>query len=205
MKSIIKIFLSVIIFISFFSETQAQAQKRKEPKKTVFTVNAGISLAGSLIRASDLSTDAAYSSNVFPVVQISADYYFAPKISVGAAGSYQLMIINYTDYGTTNYSFTAKIQRTNVGIRGLFHYVNKKHIDLYSGIRFGITNWNLELTEDIPDYEPFEYIPLKNGTLFSAQLVAFGVRTYFTPFLGINIELAVGAPHFLSAGLNLRF
>ena len=201
MNYIFKTILSAVILFSAISGTIAQDSKEH---KLVFTANAGLSLAGTFISVTDLVSDESYSTNVLPAGQLSADYYIIPIVSVGLAGSYQRMAMNYTDYGTENYNFSAVIGRTNIGIRGLYHYINKKHINMYSGIRFGMTNWNLQLSEDIPEFDPFEYVNFTNGTLASTQIVAFGIRAYFVDYLGVNVEFAIGAPHYVSAGINVR-
>ncbi|MCD4793750.1 MAG: hypothetical protein K8R54_10975 [Bacteroidales bacterium] len=40
---------------------------------------------------------------------------------------------------------------------------------------------------------------------FSPQLIAFGIRGYFTDNIGAHIEFAIGSPYFLAGGINFRF
>jgi len=48
-------------------------------------------------------------------------------------------------------------------------------------------------------------LPASFANGFSFQLVAFGMRGYFTDNFGANVELGIGSPHFISMGLNYRF
>jgi len=195
--------LSLIVIVILSLSINLQAQEKSEHKISI-TGNVGLSLVGSLIDVSDLDAAAEYSTKVLPAAQLSADYFVTNWLSMGVAGSYQFMQINYTDYGDNNVDFSTNINRINVAFRPLFHYVNKGRVDMYSGLRLGLTNWGINTTETVENYEATDYISFNSGTLFAPQLVAFGIRGYFTDFIGANIEFAIGAPHYISGGITLR-
>lgn len=124
---------------------------------------------------------------------------------VGAAVSYQVMGYEYTDYGSNNEDFKTTIYRSNFAIRGLFHYGNNDMLDMYSGVRFGMTNWTFKTDYDGADYDVEQDVSFSNGTLGAPQLILFGIRGYFYENWGANLEFAIGSPHYLSIGFNYRF
>lgn len=200
MKNTVSAFLGLILALNF----SLQAQEHSQHKVSI-TGNVGISLVGSLIDLSDLDVEARYTTKVLPAGQLGADFFVTHWLSMGIAGSYQYMQINYTDYGENNIDFSTNIDRINVAFRPLFHYLNKGNINMYSGLRLGMTYWDISTTETVENYEPADYLSFSSGALFAPQLVAFGIRGYFTDFLGANLEFAVGAPHYVSGGISLRF
>jgi hypothetical protein len=199
MKKSLSIFFIILLGLSLNMHAQTETEY-----KISITANVGLSLVGSLIDVSDLDATADYSTKVLPAGQISADYFVTNWLSMGVAGSYQFMQINYTNYGDNNVDFSTNIDRINVAFRPLFHYVNKGRVDMYSGLRLGLTNWGINTTETVQNYEPTDYISFNSGTVFAPQLVAFGIRGYFTDFIGANVEFAIGAPHYISGGISLR-
>jgi hypothetical protein len=72
---------------------------------------------------------------------------------------------------------------------------------MYSGLRIGYTNWNFSTTTTDPNFDGAESF---NGGKPAFQVILFGIRGYITENIGLNTELAVGGPHFFSAGLNVR-
>lgn len=114
------------------------------------------------------------------------------------------------DYGlTSNFSiglaYSKDDYRSIYSSRALVHFFprpNRKHIlDPYAGARIGLTNKTV-----IPAflYDPTPDVS-REGRYFSAQAV-IGVREYFCyNALGINAELALGAPYSISIGINYNF
>lgn len=136
-----------------------------------------------------------------PAVQLTYDYALTNRLSLGGGVSYQSFKLAYSDYGEAKESFDVRLSRFNLGVRGLIHYGNSTTMDLYSGLRIGLSNWSLDVGTDNPNFDP----PKAQGPAFAPQLILFGIRGYFTENLGIGGELAVGAPHVVSFGLNYRF
>jgi hypothetical protein len=120
------------------------------------------------------------------------------------------------------------IPRTTFATRLLFHYGNKGRIDCYTGFRLGVGLWSPKLNIDVDQATfdriinelveqsgvPRDQLPssieskLKTraiGILPQAQFIPFGIRGYVTENIGINGELAIGSPYYLSIGANYRF
>jgi hypothetical protein len=195
--------LSVVIFAISLA---LHGFSQNEDYKSTICVNAGFSLVGSLLNASNTLNSAATEdpkSTSIPALQVTYDYGVANWFSMGAAFSYQMMKSDVTGYDqSTTYKYTDKINRMNVAVRMLFHYANANKVDLYSGVRLGLTNWSFSTDNNDDTYNVGDYWDLKNN--FAPQLVLFGIRGYFTDHLGLNSELCVGAPHFFSVGLSYR-
>jgi len=194
--------LSILFITLLFSSSVIFAQN--DDHKLVFSANAGFSLVGGLIGGSSIDSDDNYSSYSIPAFQVNADYGIAKFFSAGVGVSYQMMGIDYTNYGVNSDNFSTDITRLNIGVRALFHYANSGRLDMYSGVRLGTTIWGVSVEGDIEGYDFNDYILFDNGTNFATQFILFGFRGYFTENLGANFEIGIGAPHFLSAGLTYR-
>lgn len=201
--------INTIILATVFLVISAMAGNAQNEKQTnsdyrsAFTVNAGFSLVGSLLAGNNSDSD--FETFAIPAIQVTYDYNIVEWLSLGVAGSYQLMGMEYTDYGSQNEDFKTTISRTNFAVRGLFHYGNSDVLDMYSGVRFGMTHWSFETEYDGEDYDVEDDVTFTKGFGAAPQLVLFGIRGYFTDNLGANIEFAVGSPHYLSLGMNYRF
>jgi len=209
MKKITIILLAILVFS--FSSANIYAQ---DYKHTV-TAGAGISLVGTVLKAvvvsaTDNSTTSASMKNSgyssIPALQVSYGYMVSKRISVGAAFSHQFFNIDDDISGEF-----VHVKRTNFAVRGLIHYGGGSKIDMYSGVRLGMTNWNTDLKFNAPDDDPtvtqFNDVISErlSGMKFAPQLIAFGIRGYFTDNIGAFAELAFGPPSYLSAGVNFRF
>ncbi|MCO6489750.1 MAG: outer membrane beta-barrel protein [Phaeodactylibacter sp.] len=167
--------------------------------QSVIGIQTGFSLAGALFNLSEI--DANIDASAPPAVQFTYDYALTDRLSLGGGVSYQRFKLAYSDYGEMNETFDVRLSRFNLAVRGLFHYGNSEAVDMYSGLRVGLSNWSLDVGTDDPNFDP----PKASGPAFAPQLVLFGIRGYLAENLAIGGELAAGAPHVLSLGLNYRF
>ena len=195
-----------LLFI--FATFQIFAQN--QDYRSTLSLNAGFSAVGSLISiADDFSSDT--KSYAVPAIQLTYDKGFQKWFSIGLATSYQTMGIEYKGYEymqdgeVVTEDFKTNISRLNIAVRPLFHYGNINRFDMYSGLRVGVTNWSINTKSNDPNYDPENDVSFGNGLNFSAQVILYGLRAYFTENLGANFELALGSPHFASFGLNYRW
>lgn len=187
------------IIIAFAALLLTSTSVFAQDYKSTVTADAGFSLVGSVIRiVVNVDTIGGYSS--IPVMQLSYDYMITDFLSAGAAGSYQ-------QYKFSDNTGKIVLKRMNFALRALFHYGKSDKLDMYSGIRLGMTNWGFSYDVDSgdPTLAALEGSDSLTGIHFSPQLVAFGIRGYFTDNIGANIEFAVGAPYFMMGGINYRF
>jgi hypothetical protein len=208
MKRILGILIVLVLFVNI-------STAQNEEYKSTVCVNAGFSMASFFIKLRNAVADFGKpKSTSYPALQVTYDYGLAKWLSMGVAGSYQMMevssftyindslLFNYSGPSNDNVSYKDDLTRLNVAVRALFHYSNSDKIDLYSGIRFGMTNWKSTTNNSNKDYDALDTWGTRNN--FATQIVLFGMRGYFTNHFGMNMEFAIGAPHFFSIGLNYR-
>ena len=211
MKSII-LFAATLVLFSF----DAQAQNENYPSNFSLTVSG--STIGMLLKKVDLAEIdvdgfevASLNTTGTPVLGLSYDHSINNWFSLGIAGAYQQFQskVEGTDTsnenGATTETFNLKLKRVNVAVRPLFHYYNKENLDLYGGLRVGYTQWaaSSTATDEALEEDLVDDLPGIGG--FRLQVIPFGMRYYVTENLGFNGELAIGSPHFVSAGVSYRF
>lgn len=181
--------------------TVVQVNAQSETHKSTVTLNMGCSLIGNILNEDYPHKDYDFESSSIPLIQATYDFAIVDWFSVGVAASCQIAEGKYNDYGVNNENFKTTFYRSNFAVRGLFHYGKSEMFDMYSGVRFGYTNWSYKT-----DYVGDDYDGEQDGHMISAaQLVLFGIRGYFFKNYGANIEFAVGSPYFMSVGFNYRF
>ncbi len=179
----------------FFSVSGIFAQDYK----STISADAGVSMVGRFINlVVNLDTIRGYSAT--PALQLSYDYMVTDFLSAGGAVSFQQFKFSGTDG-------TFALRRINFAARALFHYGKSDKLDMYSGVRLGMTNWayKIDITSDDPTLQALQGNGKFSGLGFAPQLIAFGIRGYFTDNIGANIEFAVGAPYYMAGGINYRF
>ncbi len=167
--------------------------------ESVIGINSGFSVAGAVLGLAGLVDD--IETNTTPAWQVSYDYAIHDHISIGGAAGWQRFNLQYSNYGEEEVNFGVTLSRFNIGGRVLFHYGNSDRIDFYSGLKAGISNWSVDVDAEVQGYEP----PKVAGVVPAFQLIAFGLRGYVTSQLGLNAEIAFGAPHLATVGLTYRF
>lgn len=195
------VLLVIVSFVLYGGSTQAQ----NDSTRNTITINAGASMAGLIVKA--LNYGDSISADAHLAIQANYDYCLKKWFSLGLASSYQQYRLTYSNtevlrdkYNILDGSVSSTLTRANLAARVLFHYGNSGRVDMYSGARIGVTKWSLEADA----LEPFHVAKIKY-MMFAPQLVLFGFRGYFTEHFGANTELCIGAPHYISAGLNCRF
>ena len=163
------------------------------------------------LRINDETETYAASLSGTPAYSFGYDYRINRTISLGGMLAFQGN--RFEDFrasdGKTLEGVSLRARRTLVAGRVLFHYGNSPHLEMYSGLRLGVTVWGLRPkglnTNQFIDFD----LPLNVGTLRGAlpfaQFVPFGLRAQLTPALSLGGELALGSPHFAAVQLGYRF
>jgi len=209
MKKLITV-AAAALMLAVITPTQVQAQKYLG--QTVVGTNAAFSLVGGLMRGVFNVTDrniTGLDSKVTPGMSFSTDVGLSPRFSLGGAYFLQVATMNWDSYTDTagvvhnNGDYYFRASRHNFGIRALFHFGDEDDFDPYFGVRIGMARWTTS-----SNVEGYQDMGLFDATFFRARVlpqVLFGVRYFFLPFLGVNAEIAVGFPYYLSTGINFRF
>jgi hypothetical protein len=157
-----------------------------------------------------LNTIGDVKSTKTPVIWGGVDYGVTDRFSIGAVYTYQGLTAKYNafqyedDSGnviTTYGDFTDRLTRQSIGIRPLFHFGDSDDFDIYTGARLTYVFWNYNSSRndvDVTDLFQGFGSPIKPQFLL-------GMRYFFIPSAGFNVEFAIGPAYFMSFGLNYRF
>jgi hypothetical protein len=225
--NLLKVPLLSFIILQIFAPT---ALAQNEDYHHVVSAQSGVSLFSFFrgnLQGSSIDTTVRFSSGTarnVPQIQVAYDYGITKWFSVGGAVSFNKVnaTLNDVTYQRTQNlgNLTLGVSRTTIGVRALFHYGNANRLDMYSGVRVGAGIWGVGINSSLADdkIEPILRSVGGNGlwrrilgrdlgvgwAAVQAQLIAFGLRGYVTENLGINGELSLGSPYFMSLGLNYR-
>lgn len=199
-----KLKITLLAALAFFAWNPVQAQN--EQGQSTVTAGVGYSLIANLVNSALDTYDSIDNSSV-PTIAITFDHALTDKFSLGIAASIQNSSADFVDtYLDANQvlqtdNVSASLTRYNVAIRPLFHYGGNDALDLYSGLRIGITGWASSYESNQDDFSVGGF----DGSRLSVGLVAFGMRYYFTDNIGVNFDLQVGAPYIISGGIAAKF
>jgi hypothetical protein len=211
---IMRFFLSTM-FLTIFLAQSASAQN--EDYRHVVSVNAGLNIFQVLGAAQFVPLNDVQFSNAkgygSPTFQFSYDYGFKKWFSLGFAfannrfgAKYSNLVIANETIGDLNMKYT----RNTFTSRVLFHYGNHDRLDMYSGLRLGVSLWNSKPSKDITDAQAtalFESGGIGSargkGVLPHVGMTLFGLRYYVTENLGIGFESNIGS-YLASAQVNYR-
>lgn len=186
--------------------TFATSKAQNQQGESVVTAGIGYSLAIEFIKTS-LNAFEDVTSTSIPAIGITFDHGLTDNFSMGIATGFQTLSAEFNDSyldennNTVTEKVTSTTTRFNVAARPLFHYGGSDKLDLYSGLRIGITSLNTSYETTRDDFEVGDL----GGTRLSVGLVAFGMRYYFSDNVGMNFDLQLGAPYIISAGVAARF
>ena len=137
-----------------------------------------------------------------PVLTLGADYTPQERFSVGLMAGYQRINVSLDDSIGT-FREEANINRLYFGFRGLWHFGKSEKVDLYSGFKVGAVMFSTG-TISGPDANNSFLESENNRTRYSLGIIPLGARFIITPELGAHAQMSIGAPTFLSAGINYR-
>ncbi len=206
------LFLIPFIALCAFTTTFAQ---NSEYRNTV-SVSGGLNLFQVFALAEDFIEDSLQTNlklNATGSYAVQYDRSINNWFSLGGSVSYNTATIKadnlklYDDNDVLYYNgaFEGRVTRTTIALRPLLHY-GKGRVDMYSGARLGVGIWTgkVKAEDDITINDVIDQARTA-GAALSMQIIAFGLRGYVTPNIGLGFELALGSPHYAALQLNYRF
>lgn len=182
--------------------------------KNTVSVNAGLNVFQFFKLLNNYSDETTQNLNAKATASFGASYDYGINkwFSIGLAGAYNKFAltadqlqVDREDGTTYQGPIDLKVARTNIGIRPLFHYGNSGRIDMYSGFRFGVNVWNVDLIADdsLTPSDVNGRISGNTATL-NVQFIPFGLRGYVSKNFAIGFETAFGSPHYAALQLSYR-
>lgn len=171
----------------------------------------GASLANFILEEAEAGD---YKVGATPTFGLNYDYGINPWFSIGGALSYNNLSVksdnislDLGDQGVYEGRINAKLSRTNVSARTLFHYFNNERFDFYSGLRLGVSIWSGKVESEGTQSLVLEDILQigGSGAAFAPQLIPFGFRGYLTEQLALGLETGIGPTHYLAVQASFRF
>lgn len=232
-------------FTAFLAQISAQNTKPNADNAVWYTVQTGINnystLENVLAGERDQTTPVSYklfSFNTSPTYSAICSKFLRPDLSLGVMLCYDRMAMKFQQleyyYGNTLLAGdgTLHLHRTSVHARQLYHYIQKKKVNMYTGLSVGIAWWSatgngvfarqkdakefageIRLLNGNPDFfftpTSFSYSPaspqIKRPGLYpQVAIVVTGVRISFTKSLGLVGEMIVNGPALFSIGLSYK-
>ncbi len=221
-----KYFLTTALCITLTSFAFAQNMDHRH----TFTAHAGLNVFNFVSLSdnampSDITIEggsidfSSFDASSLPTLNLTYDFAARKWFSIGASVGYNQFSMDFDnlDYrGPENERITGnggfRLARTSINIRPLFHYGNAGRIDMYSGLRLGLSIWsassigNLQGANIGDQLDNFNFGGLRgNAVLPQFALTLFGLRGYFTEHFGLGFEINAGSPYMVSGGVNYRF
>jgi len=205
-----KLSLLAILIAGLICSTGQQAKAQNQKGEFVASAGAGYSVLfgviSSLGSVSNAASGGVLSISTIPEINTTGDYGMSDHFSLGVGIGYQSCSItddNFTDSstGATGQNATVRISRLNIGFRPVWHFGNNPNIDFYFGMRVGVSIWSFGVTTTDPN---FGFQGVFSGAVPSFQTFV-GLKGYFSPVVGAHLELGIGTPYLVEAGLSFRF
>ena len=149
-----------------------------------------------------------------PALTVAYDYRFGRVFSLGGAiGHQSLSFYDFQRFSREGeapsvdiLTGSARVHRTFVSARTLFHYGRAANVEFYSGVRLGATVWTAKGRGDVDGDElGIEGVDQRGSfVLPHVNLIPFGVKGYVSPKVYLGAELMTGSPHVVAAQVGYR-
>lgn len=231
--------------MAFSPQISAQNTKADANNAVWYTLQAGVNkyslLENVLAGERDQNTPVSYklfSFDVSPTYSAIYSKFLRQDLSLGVMLSYDRMAMDFQRleyfYGNTPLvgDGILRLHRTSLHARQLYYYIQKKRINIYTGLSVGVAWWSatgngvfarqkdakefageVRLLNGDPDFfsspTSISYSPaspqIKRPGLYpQVAIILTGVRIPFTKSLGLVSEMTINGPALFSAGLSYK-
>ncbi len=199
-----------LVSICALSSLSSFAQSELPPQRNHASLNAGGSLTGIVLSAVLDGDSVKYSFNSTPAIQLNYDRHFNKWFSAGIGYSLQSYKLKFDEYVDDNNilqtgDFNANMSRNHLHVKLLANKRPTENFEFYGGLRLGYLWYSSNISVEKRSLKTFENL----DNLISIGRPTFGfplgMRYFIVKNVGLNAEVNLGAPHFISAGLSGRF
>jgi len=200
MKYLVTLILGLAISTLSYGQQENREANKTSGIVAHFSLGNGIAGGAGL---SLLDTTRQQTKIKTPVVTLGADYRIGHRFSVGLITGYQSINVSVSD-SINGFLEEGNINRIYFGFRGLWHYGRNDHVDLYSGFKLGTVRFSTgQITG--PQARQSVLEAQNNRTRYSLGIIPIGARFLITDQFGAHVQMSIGAPTFLSGGVNYMF
>jgi opacity protein-like surface antigen len=125
---------------------------------------------------------------------------------VGNGYSYEDTVQTYNEttsmWESNIYSYSYQRDKLRIMARVNYHFVITDAVDAYIGFGAGYKHKINKFTSTQPGAEE---VDLGVSLLPVSARICLGTRFFFTPWLGVNLELGIGGGPLMSAGATVKF
>lgn len=207
--------LCVLFFLSLqFLATRSNAQDDESSavKEGDNTVNLyyGTSIIGSIYKNLAPADAFDFSTKVTGPFGLMFEHMVTDGIGLGFEVGYGSTKINYHDeltyYGTNGqttdtYDYTMTFTTFRAMFRANFHFAHAEKFDAYALVNAGYRKTSFDFTSNDPTGT--SSVSFNSPIPFGIK-AGVGLRYFFVPAVGINLEIAAGTP-LISGGLSFKF
>ncbi len=212
MKRRIACVLFIFLHLTFYG--QHLISNTNSPKRGDLTINTGIGLSTMyylVYSFGSASGNPVYSTGYSPVYNVICDYNIDGHSNFGIAFAYQKntdIPVNSDPY-VIFYGYTEYITRLNIAIRYYYDFIKNQNLDVYTGLRLGLSHWTDTITplqnwtgngpQITKGAERFTSVPYwASGQIF------IGIKWFLIKNFGLNAEFGIGTPYFAEGGICFR-
>jgi hypothetical protein len=202
------------LFVKYDSANKAlSAEMAKDDSAEFRPLHISIGVGGSSIESDILNNANIPPPELGPffitqylVYNAIIDYSVTRWLSFGIGAAYQWVSDNPSEEPingyVVNYKETEKITRYNYSARVLYHPLKHAGLDIYAGLRGGISSWKEQITSNSDPAGDYIYkttVPSKSQG--SYQVLIGGLLPVFD-CVGIHVELGIGNPYLFEGGIT---
>ncbi|MCC7453578.1 MAG: hypothetical protein IT222_05385 [Crocinitomix sp.] len=156
--------------------------------------NEQIDLKRSINEYNDTSSKKFEMVSLMPIVSYTHDFIFSNRLSVSGKIGFQYLNLFYN-----NQHFGSSFLYLSVNPTISIYY--QKKFEYYIKLQVGADYWLNK--PELLDYQTRKIFPEKVNPIIGVTLGGFNY--YVTEKLGLNLELSIWSPEFLTFGLSYRF
>lgn len=184
----------LVILISFKLSIGFAQLHNRLIKLNVGISNEQIDLKRSINEYNDTSSKKIEMVTLMPIVSYTHDFIFSNRLSISGKVGFQYLNLFYN-----NQHFVSSFLFLSVNPTISIYY--QKKFEYYIKLQVGADYWFNK--PELLDYQSRKIFPKKVNPIIGVTLGGFNY--YISEKLGLNLELSIWSPEFLTFGVSYRF
>lgn len=193
---------SALLTLCLFSCLQTNAQTFEKGQSSI-NLYYGVTLINTFVKTFASASQINVQASALGPMGVTYEYLLTNRIGLGIEAGYSKSEIKYQEEDMilgVLYSFKINSTYTRVQLRTNLHVLNSKSFDIYILANLGYSGISNSYVTDDPYFIP----DFKAKAVVLGVKAGLGFRYFFSKYVGLHSELAIGTPIF-SGGLSVRF